>query len=99
MPTMTRSTSGRTSTEYTNGRLVVDEDMAFDLLELLEHRRVTLLLIRADLRDEGLTSAADHITKRLGRLRRIAKRIERLCEEKDWGTYTDRTIQDDAEEA
>lgn len=99
MPTMTRSTSGRTSTEYTNGRLVVDEDMAFDLLELLENRRVTLLLIRADLRDEGLPNAADHITKRLGRIRRITKRIERLCEEKDWGSYIDKGIQEDAEEA
>jgi hypothetical protein len=70
---------------YTNGRLVVDEDMAFDIIEMIENRRVLTLIIRADLRASGFEDAAQHLTERLSRLRHLSKRVNALILEKNWG--------------
>ena len=82
-------TSTSPDTVYTNGRLVVDEDMAYDILEMIENRRVLTLIIRADLRAAGYDDAAKHLTERLNRLRHLSKRINALILEKDWGDPQD----------
>jgi hypothetical protein len=83
---------------YTNGRLVVDEDMAFDILEMIENRRVLTLIIRADLRVAGYTDAAKHLTDRLNRLRHLTKRVNALILEKGWGDLPDGGMGDDPDQ-
>lgn len=80
---MTASTS--TDREYTNGRLILTEEMAFDILEAVEAKRVQTLLLRAELREQGLDDATAYLTQRLRRWRRISSRILRLADEKEWG--------------
>ena len=82
---MTAPTTSTSDRRFDNGRLIVDEDMAFDLLEMIENRRVLTLIIRADLRDAGFTEAAEHLTRRLNRLRYLRKRLDYLVADKGWG--------------
>ena len=90
---MTISTSA--DPVYTNGRLVVDEDMAFDIMEMTENRRVLTLIIRSDLRANGYEDAAKHLTGRLNRLRHLSKRVTSLMAEKNWGEYGPEDIDPD----
>jgi hypothetical protein len=88
---MTTSTSP--DPVYTNGRLIVDEDMAFDIIEMIENRRVLTLIIRADLKANGYDDAAKYLTGRLNRLRHLAKRVHSLMAEKGWGEYTEADLE------
>jgi len=85
------ATTSTSANPYTNGRLVVDEDMAFDILDMIENWRVMTLIMRASLIDLDHKEAATDLTTRLNRLRFLRKRIEKLCAEKGWGEALDRS--------
>ncbi len=73
---------------YSNGRLILDEEMALDLESLLRLERIRLLESRSDLIAAGLagTPAVKHFDERLTRLKKLRKRLDALMEEKSWGS-------------
>lgn len=83
------STSATPDRVYTNGRLIVDEEMAFDLEALLRLERLRLLDLRAEMADAGIGDGVTFYDKRLARLRRLRKRLDALMTEKDWGVVED----------
>lgn len=83
------STSATPDPVYTNGRLVVDEEMAFDLESLLRLERLRLLEVRGEMADAGVQDGVALYDKRLLRLKRLRKRLTALMEEKDWGVTED----------
>lgn len=71
---------------YTNGRLVVSEQEAYDIDEAIADLRIRLVKARGELLDEfGPGEAVRFYDDRLRRLKRIRKRLERLSDEKEWG--------------
>lgn len=82
-------TSTSTDHEYTNGRLILGQDDAFDLLDAMRGERLRLLVARGEMADERNTAAVAFYDQRLKRLQRVRRRIVRLVIEKEWGTVED----------
>lgn len=82
-------TSSSPEPVYTNGRLRIDADMAFDILDAVKQLQARFVVTRAECRDEGLLEAAGYYDERLKRLDRLRRRVNALVVEKDWGAPDD----------
>lgn len=68
------------------GRLIVDSDMAWDLLDMFALSRIHYLTARHDLEGEGgLQPAVEFYDGKLKRLHYLRKRVKSLILEKEWG--------------